>query len=381
MRHRSALSCVIVGVGIAGCSIHPLPEDFARDATREIVHKIRCETQEALFHRIKSLFKEAYDDPKKARSLLYQSTRDAYDLIASYNRSSDYHDGLKKLRSLTTSDIDPITSARIERFRNSGIKYEFQLTITENNNNSINSTFTLPMTNNTFTLGIGGGLNKARKNIRSVDVTDTFRSLIYHVECDKSPGSPVAENFLYPITGRIGMQEVVDTYIDTFKEVSSLNDDIEINPILASNVSGSLETFSDVLTFTTKVTNSIKPKVTINAIKDSFKLTELSGDLTSDRTDEHQVTLTISTVTSKTTYDFVSIGKGVQIRYPKVVVRQGRIPAPFSPQKDRTKRGVKANQLFYVSPDRSREIKQKLDQDSDRNRLRLRLDQIERQLR
>ena len=46
-------------LGFAGCSIHPLPDDVTRLATRQIVHHIRCEARTAIKRAIVDYLRKA----------------------------------------------------------------------------------------------------------------------------------------------------------------------------------------------------------------------------------------------------------------------------------------------------------------------------------
>ena len=50
MRYRLINCCLgaVVGLGLFGCSTHPLPQDVARVSTVDIVRRIRCEAKEGL---------------------------------------------------------------------------------------------------------------------------------------------------------------------------------------------------------------------------------------------------------------------------------------------------------------------------------------------
>ena len=84
------------------------------------------------------------------------------------------------------------------------------------------------------------------------------------------------ENWTYPITGRIGLDEVVRTYF------------------VLDRGGTELRSFSDQLSFTTTIGGSIKPSVELNPLAGQLRLTEASGSLVANRTDVHKVRIVIA---------------------------------------------------------------------------------------
>jgi hypothetical protein len=178
----------IAALGLSACSIHPIPFDVPGYRTVDIVRKIRCEAAKAIDLHV----------------------------VQAFNSKSD-----KKT---------------LEQYLRTAIVYRFTFTITESNNAGAAAGFKLPLTHGTFTLGLGGGAERERSGTRDLTVTDTFGETleeIYEVGPDSVKGAdgkmrPVlhlerepkacaqeakGENWIHPITGRIGLDESIRTFV------------------------------------------------------------------------------------------------------------------------------------------------------------------------
>lgn len=137
------------------------------------------------------------------------------------------------------------------RYKDYAIAYNFDFTITETNNESANLAFAVPVPNGTFTLGLGSGHNRTRKNLRTVYADDSFEDLFKKLndeDCDESRRE--SKNWEYPIAGKIGMYEVIQTFIGVNDDLRGRNE--------AQSPSG-VDTFSDELTYTTTYTGCVDP--------------------------------------------------------------------------------------------------------------------------
>lgn len=260
-----ALSMIVVG-----CSIHPLPKDVTRDTTLEIINKIRCETRRALVERVKVVLEEEHSPTNQ--SLLEK--------LKQPGGASE-----EMICNLHPAAFDEAASKRINKFAASTIAYTYKFTILEHKAKSGTANFRLPFTKGNFTLGLTAGSDKKRQNLRSITFGDIFSSLITGRHSDGRPtglncesvGQP-RKHWIYPITGKIGMAEVVNTYIDLAK------------------ISKRVDTFSDTLTFTTKINVGADPKVTLTRfLPKKFSLADASASYAADRTDEHEVGLVLKT--------------------------------------------------------------------------------------
>jgi hypothetical protein len=219
--------CLYCAILLSGCAdVHPLPEDFSRKTTFEIVQAIRCEAKRAI-----------------------EKIEAKYDVGA--------------------------------------IGYEFAFDITEDNSASIATTLTgnhLTNVLGTFA-GIGGaGGTLKRQAVRSFTLVDRFGAL-RKLSCSSRATDG---RLLYPITGNIGLTEVISTFTGAF----AIKDKENKVPAPAD---GNTLDFSDDLTFTTSLSSgALTPTLTLNPVPNAFKLTSLSGSIGADRVDKHQVTVAIA---------------------------------------------------------------------------------------
>jgi hypothetical protein len=212
---------------LAGCSTYPRPEDVTRKTTLAIVHQIRCEARRAV-------------------------------VDIAYNRNNPYP--------------NPIN------YTTASISYDFSFDIVEDNNASADGTWSLPYTlGGMFSLTANGQFNRTRHTIRNFKITDTFEQL-YNTNCDDA--APQMENLIYPISGEVGIYEVVKTFID-LQQVE--------NP-----KAGEVFTFADTLMFTTTLGAGVKPTLVISPFPDRFRLAGAKGDFNAGRTDVHKVILTLA---------------------------------------------------------------------------------------
>jgi hypothetical protein len=212
---------------LAGCSTVPRPEDVTRKSTLAIVHQIRCEAKRAV-------------------------------VDIAYNRNNPY-----------PNPID---------YKTASITWDFLFDIMENNNASADGTWGLlyPL-GGMASLQANGQFDRLRHTNRSFTIGDTFEEL-YNTQCDDAQSQP--ENLIYPISGEIGVYEIVATFIH-LQQVD--------NP-----KAGEVFTFADTLTFTTTLSAGLQPKLSISSFPDRFRLAGANGNFNADRTDMHKVTITLA---------------------------------------------------------------------------------------
>jgi hypothetical protein len=268
----------------SGCAIHPLPEDFSGVDTVTIVRQIRCETREAVKDELIAWLELlAEDHPYQkgdpiARRLLALYAQDP-DQISNFGPTLFPGPQYQQVRNLITT------------FGNTGIAYNFELTMTENNNLSGGADFLKPLYSGSFKLGVGAGAMRERKNDRTFTITDTFASLVQKVNtpvrghhyCD---GQLRYANYVYPITGRIGVNELVRTFIrlTLFNNLAAAADK-------ATPAKPGAPTMADKLTFTTTLNASANPSVTFTPAGTKFQIMDANLMAGVMRSDVHQVTV------------------------------------------------------------------------------------------
>lgn len=241
---------------LTACSVHPLPDDVTPDNTLSIVNKVRCEAKEAMKNRLLQVLAE---DPQDLKSL------------STHNRIKS---GNLDVGDVTADMISAQALAKIDSFANSGIGMAFTLTATEADNGAASAKFALPFTDGALNLSVNAGKNLTRKNVRTVSLAETWQEL---VDQDCSQVTASHRNMLYPITGEIGLAEVLDTYID-----------------LISQGPKKVKAFSEKLTFTTQLLGGVQPSLELKPLADKLKLVNANGNFSATRTDEHDVLIVLS---------------------------------------------------------------------------------------
>jgi hypothetical protein len=216
-----------IAPAIAGCSTFPRPEDVTRKTTLAIVHQIRCEAKRAV-------------------------------VDIAYNRNNPH----------------PVPI----NYTTASISYDFSFDIVEDNNASADGTWGLPYTlGGAFSLTANGQFDRIRHTIRNFKISDTFEQL-YNTRCDDAV--PQMENLIYPISGEVGIYEVVKTFINLQQ--------------LDNPKAGAVFTFADTLQFTTTLSAGVQPTLVISPFPDRFRLAGAKGNFNADRTDMHKVVLTLA---------------------------------------------------------------------------------------
>jgi hypothetical protein len=280
--HAAAVAGTLIG---GGCAIHPLPEDVSGVNTYDIVRQIRCETRETIRHTVIDwliLLSRAHgehpgDPIARELALEYQSNPDA---ISTFNANLFPGPEYVEVRRV------------INLFYDTGIAYNFDLTMTENNDLSAGVNFLRPLTQPNFTFGANAGGAWQRSNDRTFTVTDTFSNLIAKVNtpvrgvryCDQFI---VQANYIYPITGRIGVDKLVHDFIrlTLFGNLASKD---------ADPGARGAPTMLDRLTFTTTINASINPGVVFTPVARVLQLADASLTADAKRTDTHQVIVALA---------------------------------------------------------------------------------------
>jgi hypothetical protein len=235
---------ITLAFGLAGCSMHPLPEDVSRASTFDIVERIRCEVQEGL----------------------------------RYFQRDDRH--ANRIIGATT------------------IGYDFNFLITENNGigkteadpNGGNLTLRRPSFKDEskgFTLDMDAGAHKTRVNTRRFRIIEELKD-VYAGDCSQAT---TRANWVYPITGATGMGEVVRTYVK-IEKLSDLR--VPLNSPTPESAIVPNVVFSDVLKFTTTLSGGVKGTLVLNAVAGSLKVTNAALGGSASRVDEHTVIVALA---------------------------------------------------------------------------------------
>lgn len=286
----------VFSCGLAGCSIHPLPADVTGYSTATIVRKIRCEAHDAIMKSMAEILHKKY----RHQDIDENNVLDMLDKGIDANSWE-----MKKLQEL--ADI--------------GILYDFNLSGDEKNNLMLSGDIIKPFKNGSESFSPAAGNMTERNNVRAFTVSDNFTTLVNLTNkkrggderhCDFN-GSPSGPNFEYPIAGRIGLDEMVQTFVRLAVAGDFVDASVGSDGTPTLNASGA-PTLVDTLTFTTTVSGGLTPSVSLMPGGTALQVMnlELAGTVT--RMDVHKViiAMAVGKSTSK-----LSIADAQQLLTPK----------------------------------------------------------------
>lgn len=253
---------------VAGCAIHPVQQDVTGVRPVDIIHHIRCETRLAI--------------QDKAIEMLRDYGK------GGHQSSINLADQLEAKRGRHLMNFDPSRLATQRerdfyyRYIQTGIAYDFTLDITEDNKATIFADPVRLITNGIAGIGLDATADFSRNNARRFIMSDTFGKVLADekLEClsDLSP------NFVYPIAGRIGIRELISTFVD-------LNEDKNLQAL----ESGNSRVFADTMTFVTTLTGSVNPHVEIAPLGSRWGLAGPANlHASGQRLDSHKVIVGLS---------------------------------------------------------------------------------------
>lgn len=250
----------ILSASLAGCAIHPLPQDVTGYDTYEIVAKIRCEAREAV--------------QDKAIALMGASTDARMNELArelAVDRS--------KFKKFSSLPLSPAVKFFADKYAKTAIAYEFTFDITEDNADTGQIDFLSAVTHGAVKVGVNASDERSRQNVRHFQVSDTFGKLVgAEIFCPQSGKGP---NWVYPIAGRINIAEPIKQFIDLneFQNLATLKD-------------GKVPTLTDQLTFQTTLSGSVNPQLTLSPAQHG--VLDASLNTSAKRIDKHMVILGFS---------------------------------------------------------------------------------------
>ncbi len=281
------IAVLISATALTACSIHPIPDNVSRYSTEQIVRNVRCEAKKAVRHHVKEHLLEAADELDHRPDLQQQlqelhgneekvlmprvkALLDEVDAIIQ-RKYSERNQRTEKIRD---RKLWPSRSSLFDSYAASAISYQFKFEIDEINDQSGSLSFKIPYNGtDIFSLSLGGSADKKRTGLREFTMTETLYDLQFF---DCKEDAKIDRNYLYPITGSVGMYEIMSTFIRV------------------SELGGGDKNFKDTLTFTTEVKGSVEPKLVLAPVVDKFKLVGADAKFDASRKDTHTLTVTIA---------------------------------------------------------------------------------------
>jgi hypothetical protein len=262
----------ICAMFLGGCAINPLPEHVTGNTTFDIVKKIRCEALYALDDlSVKLLQRSDYPPLLELAGQIEAGTL----TVPEFFLSPRY----QRVRSHLSRDVLNLFLT----YTLTAATFDFDFDITERNESHATANFTLPLTWGVFSLGsVNAGGTFVRKSERKFMVTDSFYEL--HLQRRAYCANVVATvgNVIYPITGKIGLEEIFHTFVSLDSAEGGLPKSTTSN-------------FSHALTFTTTLSSGLTPKIVLNPGPiNQFRLADANLALSGSRVDEHKVTISLA---------------------------------------------------------------------------------------
>jgi hypothetical protein len=270
---------------LVGCAIHPLPEDVTRVTSFDIVRQIRCETRDTIREIVIGWLETlaTYEHSVRAQQLAAQYRADPASIRT-------FHYDL-----FNTPDLVHVR-ATAKLFYDTGIAYNFDLTGTEDNNLSADvnllrqQPFLQPLSK--FSLALNAGAQRRRANERTFTITDTFSGLLTQVTEAFCEGQVIGPNYIYPISGRIGVDRLINDFIHL-----TLFGNLTAGGAKPGDAPG-IPAMVDNLTFTTTITASATPRIEFTPVTATFQLLNAQLAAVAARTDVHKVTVGVAITTS-----------------------------------------------------------------------------------
>jgi len=250
---------------LAGCSMHPLPEDVSRASTYDIVERIRCEVKEAL---------DAFKDDRHANRIIGLTA-------IGYDFSFDMGEG-NHIR-----DVGDRTPGAALKFQRPSVADKTKA----------------------FSLDVTARAEKFRRNVRRFRIIEELKDVKEHpLDCSNATKR---RNPVYPITGATGLGEIVSTYVrleilTDFRNPWLKKPQPGQPPPIGTGVpdlpkpqvfafENKNVVFSDVIKFTTRLTAGVKPTLTLSSIPGDLRMTSASIFGSAERTDLHTLIVAIAT--------------------------------------------------------------------------------------
>lgn len=289
-RPISRLILLAFGLGVVslgGCAIHPLPDDFARISTYNIVRQVRCETRAAVIDSLLGFLTNDYNNDwvTGPRGNRYKKVDDASRKIGQdFERA--YEADPDSIKNFDVTKLTGFARSVVGILLHTGIAYNYDLLGQEKNNIDPELNFLRPLPISTLaSLNAKGNFDRLRQNERSFTITDNANDLIVKTPAQYCKDSIVEANHVYPIAGKVGMKKVVQDFLQLTLFGNLAGDGSKV-----TSVSGP-PTMVDQLEFQTTIGGSVTPKVLFLPMGKAFQLADASLGLSASRLDTHKLTI------------------------------------------------------------------------------------------
>jgi hypothetical protein len=245
---------------------------------------------------------------KRLRELAADRIKLDYDMAAYFRAIRKHGDDLNLAEKAVNTKTRAMRRFKEwNRYISHSMAYGFRFKATETGAATASASYRMPIHLGLLSIGIGGSDTAKRDGERKLSLVISFMDL-YETPC-ADPSVAVAETGVrathYPVRGNIGVHEVLEQYFkildrakadqDAVNGGRTEEDDDESNGNgggKARKIFAKTDSYVDTLTFTTTLTGSINPSVTLNPTpKDQFAA---SLGWSGTREDQHTVTISLS---------------------------------------------------------------------------------------
>jgi|SRR5271165_3924932 len=264
----------------AGCSVVPLPDDVVGIDVAQITRKIRCEIREAVIRKLAVTLVQLGP---------YENDSEAVRIGTELQESGS-------LQGVKFDSLTPNFRDYINQYAKTGIAYNFILegTISNNLNQGVlnvtegiggyNSAKQL-VSDGSRVVGFSGGVAAMRDNTVNYTVSDDFFFLTERVPDDYCADKNINANYLYPIAGKLGLNNLINEFVD-LNQFGGLAAD-------PKNPKGP-PTLAWTMKFTTAINAAATPQITLLPLTGVTRVTQGSITGSLGRTDVHTLTVALS---------------------------------------------------------------------------------------
>jgi len=179
--------------------------------------------------------------------------------------------------------LGPDVKELVGRFYTTTVAYSYTFTTKEINNLSGSAGISFPYVPIDI-IKFSAGNDRDRQTVEQFTTTDTWYSLFEDdTVVHRCKGFvPDSKNFMYPLTGKIGLREVIKSFFDLVQVGSLAGDESQ------------LATKSVSFEFMTRLVGKVEPSVLLARVGGSPQLVSASGIADVQREDKHAVNITIA---------------------------------------------------------------------------------------
>ncbi len=266
-----------IALVLSGCSIYPLPEDYARSSDGQpydgvrIAAAIRCQTRDAIRAVIR------LNIAKAKSQFVYQHKTGDEMLDWLQSDPQNYH-------KIKWDLFAPELSAPFNFYKDTSISYDFTIDTTEMNTVGLNVTLLKALNAGSDTIGLLAKNDRTRDASRHFRIFDTFDSLARLMTEDACTNQPQAPNYLFPAEGLLRINTLVDSFLLANQWENLTGDKTDYTTA----------EMTDTLTFTTKSTGNFDPSTTATSAVGKFVPSAAGLNVDNYRQELHTIIILIS---------------------------------------------------------------------------------------